>query len=348
MNSKRFIRLSLCMTLALLIIVASAQIAIDPLFQYHKPWFGMEPVVKNERYQDAGVAKTFEYDNVLIGNSLAENFRVSDVNEIFGGDSVKLTMSGSHSIDWTFILDILEKKSPDNIMLNLDPGILFADPVNLKHELPVYLYDFNYTNDVNYLLNFSIIADMTYKSISYNIKNRVPDYNDVFIWNEDIETNRENAIKHYDRPEKGDLSDTYVEMLSVAEKNIENLEPYFDSMSDTEFVFFYSPFSILHWDSQNQVNKLDANRTVHLEIFKRLLQYNNVKIYFWDDQEILNIICDLNNYADEMHFNFVVCSALKKRMIDNTGLLTLDNYKEKVNNFFDFLDAYDYNAIFDC
>ena len=99
MNGKRFVKLSVSFTLVLLLLVGVSQITIDPLFQYHKPWFGLKPVVTDERYHNAGIAKTFDYDNVIIGNSLAENFYVSDVEKMFGGKTVKLTAAGSHTSD---------------------------------------------------------------------------------------------------------------------------------------------------------------------------------------------------------------------------------------------------------
>lgn len=346
MNSKRFIRLSLCLTLILLILTASVQIAIDPLFQYHKPWFGMMPVVEDERYQNAGIAKNFDYDNVLIGNSLASNIRVSDISELFGGNSVKLTMLGSHTIDWTYLLELLKDKHPDHVMMNLDPGILYADPYKMKHELPQYLYDDIYVNDVNYWFNFSIINENTIETVSLNAQNKVPDYNNVFIYNEDRKTNKESVINNYDRSEKKDLSNSYDELLSTAESNIQNLEPYFELMKDTDFVFFYSPFSILYWDDQNQTNRLTVNRTIHMKVLSRLLQCDNVKVYFWDDQEMLDMICDLNNYADEMHSNFDVCENIIDRMKNGYGLLTENNYQQKINHFFDYLDSYDYDKIF--
>ena len=70
------------------------------------------------------------------------------------------------------------------------------------------------------------------------------------------------------------------------------------------------------------------------------------KVYFWDDQEMLDMICDLNNYADEMHSNFDVCANIIDRMKNGYGLLTEDNYQQKINHFFDFLDSYNYDKIF--
>ena len=169
MNGKKFAKFSISFTLVLLILVGVFHIAIDPLFQYHQPWFGLKPVVTDERYQNAGIAKTFDFENVIIGNSLAENFYVSDVEKVFGGKTVKLTAAGSHTSDWKYTLDILKDRKPNTILINLDPYIMNTDPENLKHELPKFLYDYNYLNDVNYLLNFSLLNKYTFDMIKKTV-----------------------------------------------------------------------------------------------------------------------------------------------------------------------------------
>ena len=183
----------------MLLITSLIQIIIDPLFQYHTPWFGMQPVIKNERYQNAGIAKNFEFDNAIIGNSLAQNFRASDISKAFGGKTVKLTAAGSHTLDWTYLLNILSKRknAPNNIILNIDPYILTASYTSLKHPLPKYLYDTNYLNDINYLLNFEIFSDFTYISTVANIKNSVPEYDDFVLWNKDFEYGKDFVVKNY-------------------------------------------------------------------------------------------------------------------------------------------------------
>lgn len=345
MNAKRFARLSVSLVLVLLIFVAAITIAIDPLFQYHKPWFGLKPVVTNERYQNAGVAKTFDYENVIIGNSLSENFYVSDVEKVFGGRTVKLTAAGSHTADWKYSLDILKNKSPKNILFNLDPYIMDTDPDNLKHELPTYLYDYNYLNDVNYLLNFAI-NKYTYRIVKGNFTNKIPDYDKVFIWDENIKTSREEALKHYQRPEKGSEQINADELKQTALSNMDNLNKYYQEMPDTQFVFFCSPFSILFWDKNNQNNGLDVWRETYLTVIGDLVKHQNVSVYFWNDQEMLDAICNLDYYTDEAHYNAEVCKMICDRISANQGLMNQSNYQNSVNQFFDYLKSYDYDAIF--
>ena len=57
-------------------------------------------------------------------------------------------------------------------------------------------------------------------------------------------------------------------------------------------------------------------------------------------------ICDLDYYTDEAHYNTDVCKMMCDRISKNDGLLNQDNYKDKINSFFEFLESYDYDAIF--
>ena len=66
MNSKKIIIATFSLLLSALLIMGTINVVIDPLFQYHKPWFGLEPVVTNERYQNAGIAKNFDFEKRIV------------------------------------------------------------------------------------------------------------------------------------------------------------------------------------------------------------------------------------------------------------------------------------------
>ena len=51
-----------------------------------------QPVLFNERYQMAGLAKNVEADTVLVGTSMAANYRSSWIQETFGTSAVRLTI----------------------------------------------------------------------------------------------------------------------------------------------------------------------------------------------------------------------------------------------------------------
>ena len=346
MSGKKFIRISLILTAAFLVLIAAVNVAIDPLFQYHKPWFGLEPVITNERYQNAGVIKHFDFDNAIMGTSMCENFKVSEVNEVFGGQTVKVTMSGSSAYNMTYQFNIMKNRQelPKNILCCMDSIIFEAPSHTDKNPIPVFLYNNDLFDDAEYLWNFTIFNDFTFQTIMLNINHSVPDYDTVFSWNE--EKRNENAIDNYKRPEKSNESVNTKAYLTLEKENLALLTQYIASMPETTFVFFMSPFSMLYWDEQTRLNRVLTLKAAYLEACKTLTSYKNVKVHFWADEEMLAIMSDLDNYVDACHYNGQVSSEILKRIKNKQGLVNSNNYQEQVNTLFQYIENFDYEKLF--
>ena len=56
---------------------------IDPYFHYGKGLSCLSYPLHNQRYQNDGIAKHFDYDAVIIGSSMTENFKPSELDELF-------------------------------------------------------------------------------------------------------------------------------------------------------------------------------------------------------------------------------------------------------------------------
>ena len=343
MSSKKYIIVSLSLLLSLLIFIGALTITVDPLFQYHTPWFGLEPVIDDERYQNAGIAKNFDFCNVIIGNSMSENFRVSQAEQVFGGSTVKLVASGSYAIDWSYTLDILQKKETPvkTIMFNLDPYVFNASATELNHDLPIYLYDDIKVNDINYLYNFQIMNDFTVNLFMRNLKGDIPDYEEAFIWDDTTNAGKEKILSTYERPKVNTEPVDENKYIDLAMDNIGILTEYFDSMPETEFVFFYSPFSVLYWDGCMRGNRIESYHKIYIEGARELLKYDNVSVYLWSDELMLDIISDLDYYVDESHYNSSVSSLILERIGKQEGLLTKDNYRSEIDTLFQYLYQYD-------
>ncbi len=349
MKARKYIISTIALALSALIVVGVINVLFDPLFIYHKPLFGLQPVITNERYQNAGIAKNFDYDNVIIGNSLSQNFKPSDFNKGFGGKTVKLTSAGSHTVDWTYLLEIISgrEEQPDRIIFNIDPYIFQASATEMKHQLPAYLYDKSLLNDVNYLFNFSILKDYTFEMLKANMDNDIPDYNTAFMWNDDVGSGKEFVLSHYERPE---ISKVYPDVdgaTELANDNINNLIPYIEQMENTEFYFYLSPFSMLYWDSQIRVNKIDLWKNVYIETCNLLFQYKNVNVFLWTDDEMLNIMSNLDNYTDDTHYSPFISNEIANRICSGQGKLMVDNYIKEINTMFAYINNFDYETLFE-
>ena len=354
MGTKHFLY-GFCVTLLVTVILFSLfTVVFDPLFQYHKPWFGFEPVVTNERYQNAGIAKNFEFETAIIGNSMSENFRMSWFNQKWGDRCVKLSASGSHMLDWTYLLKILEKRStvPKRIVVQLSPGELVASPKILKHDMPIFLYDDLLFNDVEYLLNIDISLDFTVPMIETNLAKTLPDIDEAYVWDTWASFGREAVLDGYAENANNQFGiDENIKLEAEdylpknAEENIRLIMPFIQNMKETEFVVWIPPYSILFWNGVLRDGQLNAYRLAYKKATDMLLQQENVKILFWNDAKMMDIITDLDNYKDSSHYSGTISKRICDRITGGVGMISSENSHEAIDEFFSFLEAYDYDSI---
>ena len=76
-NSRKWFVLFIALVVLVLAMVAGLTALVDPYFLFHKPISGISYQMDNERYQNYGIARTFDYDAVIVGTSMSENFKPS-------------------------------------------------------------------------------------------------------------------------------------------------------------------------------------------------------------------------------------------------------------------------------
>ena len=68
---------------------AGITIFVDPLFHYHAPSKGLQYPLYDDVYMDDGIVRNFDYDSIIIGSSMAANFKASLFDELFGTHTIK-------------------------------------------------------------------------------------------------------------------------------------------------------------------------------------------------------------------------------------------------------------------
>mgnify|MGYP003319003473 CR=1 FL=1 len=127
-------------------------------------------------------------------------------------------------------------------------------------------------------------------------------------------------------------------------KNLDaNIIPYIEAHPDTKFTVFYPPYSILYWYDAKRQSKIDTIVTKYDYMTRRLLEYDNVEVYFFQNQE--GIICNFDNYADYTHYSPEVCHYMVDSMADGSRRVTLDNLDEELEILSDLAHNYDYGSI---
>lgn len=338
---------------AMLILISICMFAlftiyIDPFFHYHKPLQNYEYPINNERYQNDGITRNFEYDGIITGNSMTENFRVSEANEIFNADFIKVPFQGGF---YKEVNDNLQRayeagKDIRFVVRCLDYNCLIKDKdADNGYSFPTYLYNSNPFDDVNYVLNKSVFLGQTINVIEYTESGKeTTNFDEYANWNDRFTFGREAVLASYKVGEEKNeriLSET--EVMMVYGNIHQNVTDLADLHPETTFYLFFSPYSICYWDILNNSGEIDWRIDAEQIAIEEMLKHPNIKLFsFCDDFEL---VCNLDNYKDHIHYGEWVNSWILKWMRDDEHLLTEENYKEYIETIREFYHSYDYSLL---
>ena len=349
MKAKRWNILVLGMSVFLLAVFALPTILIDPYFHFHPPFSVY--LLNSERYQNDGIVKHFSYDALITGTSMTENFKTSQMNEIFGVNAVKVPFAGGSYKEIDENLQTAIEYNPDLklVVRGLDTGSLDLEKDRMGYsEMPTFLYDKNPWNDVNYVLNKSILFQGTYPAFLL-IKNQGDSttFDDYFSWGEDMEYGKEAILKNYQRndvraKEYQMTEEDRTRIFANIEQNV--LETVRKNPQIT-FYYFFTPYSILWWDSMNQNGRVKYEMEVQRMVIEQLLPFENLKLYSWFDEETLT--GNLENYKDLVHYGPHINEKMLVWMREGNGELTWENYERYLAEIEKYYLNYDYDNLFE-
>lgn len=192
---------SVIVTLA---ICATATVIIDPYFHYHKPLEGVSYRLREERYTNAGIVKNYDYDAVIVGTSMVKNFKTSQMDALFGVKSVKTPIPGGLYGDIREILNLsfTQTEKPELVFISLDSDRMVKKYDEKNDDMvPYYLYDENWFNDAEYVLNKDIlIRDVLAAGI--RTMRGTPSMTLDEYSSFDTKTGKDAVLSQYSRPEQ--------------------------------------------------------------------------------------------------------------------------------------------------
>ena len=353
MTGKKYVIFCIVMTIVLLGIFATTTYIIDPFFHYHKPYEWVSYKLSNQRYQNDGILKHFDYDAIITGTSMTENFKTSEFDKLFNVNSIKTSFSGA-----TFkeINDNLEKAIKNNsdikiIIRSLDLAKIFDDASKMRYDLgnyPWYLYDDYIYNDVEYVFNKSVFFDWVVPSILRS-KNKIDStkFDKYSSWYKKYTFSKETVDKKYTREKKKQTKELLTdEDLNIINENItKNIVEIARSNPNIDFYIFLPPYSIYYWDDQNQKGLLEREMDGLEYSIKLMINTSNIHVYSFINE--YDIACDLNNYIDITHYSEKINSKMLIWMKEGRDLLTKDNYEKYMMEARKFYTEYDYDKLFE-
>ncbi|WP_034466578.1 hypothetical protein [Butyrivibrio proteoclasticus] len=305
-RAKKLFFTLLGLMLAVFILISALVIYVDPFFHYHAPLQDFPYIVDNQLSQNPGMAKNFTYDSCIIGSSMTVNFDTDDFAEIMDLRTVKLSYSGAYPKDDYNILSIVfdentyarQNNDVRAVFFAMDIPTMTADTDTTKYPLPEYLYDSNPFNDVKYLLNKDVLFQYIFRPV---VQGEGSDLSEIYFswWTPDY-YNIQWVMHTYEEPEKVDEEMDPKTLIPQTYENLQvNILPFVIDNPDTEFYFFFPPYSILYWHNVLQENTYEATLNQYQFVADELLQYDNVHVFYF---QTMDEVTDLNDYADYSHY----------------------------------------------
>ena len=332
-------------------IVVGLVYLFDPYFHFHKPFEFVSYRLYEERYINDGISRNFEYDAIITGTSMAQNFKTSEVDALYGTTCVKETFAGAgyKEISQNLERALSYNKDLKTVFWTMDYNALMRDKDWCSYDnYPTYLYDDNICNDTSYIFNKSVLYHGVLTNLVMTLTGQPSTTMDEYsAWHK--ENGLEYILQNYTR-EGLTLRDEQLIMTEDEHKMVtdavqQNFINLINQYPDTQFYIFYTPYSIFYWDFMEQEGMLLRQLEAEKIATELLLQCPNVRLYnFFDNYDL---ICNPENYRDKEHYGETINSWILQQMKEDTYLVTEENYLDRLEAERTFYMSYDYDTLYE-
>ena len=339
------------MLLIPLLLTAVFVIVIDPFFHYHGPIKGFPYVLSEERYQNDGIVRHFDYEALITGASTTQNFRASDAERLFHKTTVKVCFAGATYKETDSIIRTALKANKDLklVIRGLDMTRISDDKDLMAYdEYPQYLYDRNPFNDYDYLFNKDVIKIIG-EGFENLLKGKGPtDFDEYGSFAAGKTFSKEAVLAGYARlsPEDYEPAPLSEEERTRIKQNVEqNIIETAKSNPDVLFYVFVPPVSVCTWDALRITGGFESTLEALRYMYEMLLEVDNIRIFGFDDR--IDITGDLDNYMDTVHFSPEINALILECMAADEGLITKENIDGYLATVRENYENFDYDSLFE-
>lgn len=343
---KKFCIGFLSITLAVIIAAGALVYVIDPFNVYRADKDMTKIIYQMPYYQNIGIAKYTEYDTLISGTSMTQNFRANWFDKKLGCRAIRLSFDGGIVSDFEALLKTATEnnKNLKTVYFGLDNYLITADSKlnDVNDRIPEYQLDGNPFTNIKYLLNKDVIFNYIPTYFSYK---NYPDYDfyEMHAWDYGVTTySGEKLLNGYMIPEKQDKAaqDSFME---PCEDFLNAFEPIIKQNPNIQFVLFAPPYSILYWHKLMQEGSLDATIYAMDYAYGKLLNYGNVRMFYF--QSDFEKITDFDKYKDPNHYSSDYNRFMLDCFVSGEMEVTSENYRDVLQSMKKYAESYDYDSI---
>ncbi|WP_375412065.1 hypothetical protein [uncultured Bradyrhizobium sp.] len=314
----------ICASAAIVLLAAALNFVVDPLQLFRPARFYQAMYSPDSRMQNAGLIRSQDFDTVFMGTSLAIHFRQSDIDRILGVRSLKLSMTGSNSVEHSFVLAAALERHPRRVIWQMDDWI-FRDAPDIDADvyIPADLYRRNAKGVAEYLFSGSIARESLWilaRSIpplqpvtarlttGVLFKFPIPNVDDINVLRPDFDVagfyNANKAVaafRHITDPVRSSYLAEGYDYEAMVRHFERDAVALIENHPDVNFDIYFPPYSILQFVAMRDASPATLRIVYDFSVYagRRLVGFPNVR--FFDFRAAREVTHDLNNYGDVIH-----------------------------------------------
>lgn len=359
MNAKKWLTIMLSTMILVMGIIGFEVYRVDPYFHYHLPltqkyFYAMDA----EKYMNDGIIRHFPYTAMITGTSMTENFKTSELDELFSVQSIKVPNSGANYNITNEIVRTALQNNPNLklVVRGIDMGFFLSDNKEMfridEEEYPTYLYDNNIWNDYRYLFDrdvfFSRVGIMEIENLYKTKTPGILSFDEYTNWMWMNPTFGKEAIYKTEKALNVVGEPVYIseeERKSILEHIKKNVSNICEQYPDVQFYYFIPPYSAAWWQLLVEDGTIYKQLEAEKIVIEELLKYPNIHLFSFNT--FTDITCDLDNYIDEIHYGEWINSEILKWMKNGQGYITKDNYLKYLETEKEIYTNYNYEGLLD-
>lgn len=357
MNYRKIVKIFLVQVLLILVVSSALVIYVDPFFHYRKPnvnlFYKLEAGNK-ERYINDGILKHFDYNAIITGTSMTENFKTTEFDSLYSVKSIKVPFYGATYKELNDNISTAYRTGHDvkYVIRSLDWYVRLTEHKDAlayeRSKYPWYLYNDKLNDDVAYFINQDAIKNSAKIIKESFLKNKkgITTFDEYANWNSKHNFGAKTVLKGR---ETYHITDKVRSFNSADEEIVKgNIEQNVISLArqhpETTFYYFFPPYSVAYWGELKEKGEIEYTIAAEKIAIEMILTCPNIKLYSFNLKT--DITTNLDNYKDTTHYGEWINSDILKWMKNEDGLLTKENYLTYLQAERDFYSQFDYNSLF--
>lgn len=325
--TKKWIISFFCGVFGVLMTLCVVAYIVDPFFQFRAK---DNSYMLSGQFVSPGLLKTYDYDTLIIGSSMTQNFDMDTFREKLG---VKPLHIGLGKITANEELELLElaydREEVERFYVCGDMYMFTEEPTESKN--PSYLVKNDLLSKCRYLLSYEVWARYIPIDIGFMILDRLgislpqkfeesKSIDKLENWSLDYTFGEDVVLSNY---AGGAYGVSKVDADNLYERMKEKIDIYVSGLDFTkgEYTFFFPPYSALYWHDTQVGGTFDAYMQAKKYFVQKLTDCGAV-VY---DFQSSDVIVDLNNYKDITHYSPAINDWMVECFANGENIITVEN-----------------------